>query len=468
MIAPFSQRAITRSASVALVFLLPAAAVGDDVCGPEPLPAPAKVLAFPGAEGFGANAAGGRGGDVYIVESLADSGPGTLRECAQAQGPRTCVFQVDGTIELRTPIFVRQPFLTIAGQTAPGDGVQLKVASDATRPATPLILQDTHDVVIRHLRLRPGSRANIPGTDALAMERVRDVIVDHSSLMWSTDENLNLHTRAEFVTVQWSIIAEGLWNHSMASLTCSDAADCGNITLYGNILAHHLKRSPDFLLDPSAGHADFVNNVVHNAAREFTEVWPSRGGSKVNMIGNTFLRGPWTSQSATAVYNHVEQGSTNRIYLEDNIVEGIGLVNSGGAGGVVAAPVAPLSVAPSPAQAAYDRALAEAGAWPRDAADARVVDSVIDRTSADNRAPSPKLYNVSQVGGWPTLWPGTPPADDDRDGMADVWEEDHGLNPDDPEDRNGDLDGDGYTNLEEYLNERAVAVLGLLGSSAES
>jgi hypothetical protein len=229
-----------------------------------------SVLAFPGAEGYGAYAVGGRGGDVYHVTSLLDEGPGSLRYGVDnANGPRTIVFDVAGNINLESDLYITKPYLTIAGQTAPGMGI--------TICRNTVYLYQTHDVVIRYLRFRHGDihPPFVPGfqKDTVTLLNVHDVILDHVSVSWSLDETLSVLGTVNYpsdrVTVQWSMITEGLKNakkfgsDSMGSLiTCSD----GGYSFHHNLYAHHTWRSP--LAEGSPGgpglQFDFVNNVVYD------------------------------------------------------------------------------------------------------------------------------------------------------------------------------------------------------------
>jgi pectate lyase len=414
--------------------------------------AAAAPLAFPGAGGYGAQAVGGRGGTVYEVTSLDDSGPGSLRACAEAAGPRTCVFRIDGTISVLSPVLVREPYLTIAGQTAPGGGIALRLAADAAQPMTPLIFKNTHDVILRHIRLRPGPSANPAATDALTMENVHDVIVDHVSTSWAPDENLNLHRTNYNVTVQWSILAEGLMPHSKGTLTCSSTTSCQSLTLHHNLYISNRDRNPNVNSTPD-GAIDFINNVVHNPKTEFVEVWAQVGGSWVNLVGNSFRKGPSTWNGAHAIGYH-DGGATGspRIYQAGNASE-VPLLAPEAAPLVSVKPVRPLSVGKEDAARAYRRVLgaAGAGACPRDAVDRRLVAEVASHGGM-------LITDPAQVGGWPALASGSPPQDLDQDGMPDSWETVRGTNPAVAADGNGDDDGDGYTNLEEYLAERACAV----------
>ena len=424
-------------------------------CGGPPAVA---VEAFPGAHGFGAGARGGRGGTVHEIVNLNDAGPGSLRACIEASGPRTCVFRVGGTIELSSPVVARAPYLTIAGQTAPGDGIALRLAHAPTRPGSPLVAADVHDVVIRHIRLRPGPSSERASTDALTIHDSHDVIVDHVSMSWAPDENLGMGGAVQNVTAQWSIMAEGLHPHSKGTLACGPGWNCSNVTLHRNLYVSNRDRNPE-LNGAAFGHFDVVNNVMYNPKSEYVEVWSTWGGTLANIVGNTFRKGPNTNGWAHGLrYHDREARGFPLVYMADNASE-VPLLAPGTAPHVVRRPVATLSIAPEPAAAAYEEVLAQAGAWPRDAVDARLVAEVRNRRGRIISRPA-------EVGGWPDLASGIAPTDADHDGMPDDWERTHGLDPDDPADRNGDRDRDGYTNLEEYLNELAAFLVTASGSEA--
>ena len=188
--------------------------------------------AFPGAEGFGASTPGGRGGRVIEVTNLNDNGPGSLRACIAAIGPRICVFRVAGTIEVESRLDVWNPYLTIAGQTAPGGGITLKNApANAQAPLGIL----THDVIIRYIRSRSGpSQEPSSNVDAITIvhladdehpdEGVYNIVIDHASFSWATDEVVNIGADAHDITIQRSIISEGLHcsNHPEGCLSLGD------------------------------------------------------------------------------------------------------------------------------------------------------------------------------------------------------------------------------------------------------
>jgi hypothetical protein len=251
-------------------------------------------------------------------------------------------------------------------------------------------------------------------------------------------------------------MAEGLLEHSKGSLTCSHGFVCRNLTLHHNLYVSNRDRNPDVKSSPE-GHVDVINNVIHNARSAYVEVWAKYGDFHVNIVGNSFLRGPVTTGHARAVRYNVE-GATGRphIYLNDNIAE-VPLVADGTEQFVISEPNGSFSVAPEPAQQAADRVLELAGAWPRDATDERLVRQVKQRKGK-------LIYDPLEGPGWPQMNGAVAPPDADNDGMPDDWEQKHSLNPNDGEDRNGDADGDGYTNLEAYLDERAREVMGKMGS----
>lgn len=414
--------------------------------------APPPVPAFPGAEGAGASARGGRGGRVIYVTNLNDSGPGSLRAAVTASGPRTVLFAVSGTIELASPLEVKEPFLTLAGQTAPGGGICLKNFD--------FIISADH-VIVRYLRFRPGDEAK-KAVDGMSIGgTARDVIIDHCSVTWSVDECLSVSGTGGNITVQWCIIAEALHRsvhhkgpHGYGALVRAD----GDVTYHHNLFAHHSSRSPRPGTWEDEGKRgivlDFRNNVVYG--------WGSRAGyssadrTNMNYVGN-FLKPNASSKTPDQAFN--VGGKTTKLYVARNHLVGADAANADNwkmIGNVrpesradQSFPIAPVQT--HSAREAYDLVLARAGATRprRDSVDTRIVGQVRDGTGKI-------LDSQREVGGWPTLESGVAPTDTDGDGLPDAWEVQRGLDPKNPRDGAALAQSSGYTHLETYLNELAA------------
>jgi pectate lyase len=453
----------TRSLVAALFLSLPCGLAGLVLAAGRGGP-PAATPAFPEAEGFGVTP-GGRGGRVIEVTNLDNDGPGSLRAALRVEGPRIVVFRVGGTIHLDSTLNVSNPYVTIAGQTAPGDGITLANSPRGAR--SPLAIK-THDVVVRYIRSRPGgSPADMGTIDALTISNrapgnVYRVIVDHNSLSWATDEVCSIYYDAHDITVQWSILAEGLdcathreesvqECHSMGLLVGGEGS--GNVSLHHNLLAHNRHRNPKVR---TTGIVDVVNNVVYNSG--FGPGWLSptyvhggRGVARVNYVSNYFKGGVDTRTADWFIGTKLPV----QIYVEGNAApRDVVWVRSRDS--VVARRHPAAAVTTLPAEVAYARVLAEAGAsqglgcdgafYPRrDAADARIVSDVRNRTGRI-------IDDPVAVGGWPRVQGGEPCRDADHDGMPDVFERLRRLDPTDARDASRDPDGDGYTNLDDYLN----------------
>jgi len=423
-----------------------------------------RQLAFPGAEGFGRFARGGRGGEVYHVTTLADGGPGSLRHGIQtASGPRTIVFDVSGTIALRSELRIDKSYLTLAGQTAPGDGITLR---DHT-----LSLKNCHDIVIRYLRVRLGDQHKVPGGyDTLATNDFDNVILDHLSLSWAIDGTHDFRAGGNF-TIQWSILSEALHDsihpkgpHAMCA---SYREPDGPISLHHNLFSTCRDRHPT-LGSADAGDpltiVDFRNNVVYNwsATANFCDHF-------VNAVNNYWRPGPETDRQRLPIAMKGGLPDAARGFMDGNVFEGRDDWTDDnyasldfhrwlhpGSGYRYAGTVSdwkgqrPQLGADTPvtqsAPQAYELVLARAGAsLSRDAVDERVIADVRNRTGR-------RIDSQDEVGGWPILKTRAVRPDADRDGMPDKWEAAHGLDPDDPADGPQDRNHDGYTNLEKYLN----------------
>lgn len=426
----------------------------------------AQQRAFPTAEGYGRFSKGGRGGDVYHVTNLRDAGPGSLREgILTINGPRTIVFDISGTIELKSDLVIDKPYITIAGQTAPGDGITLK---DRT-----FEIKDTHDIIVRYLRIRYGdqnkSYDDLANPDAVRTEVIDHVILDHISVTWGID-GAHDFAGGNF-TLQWSMYGESL-NRSLHhddhphAMLASFRHLTDNISLHHNLFFSSRDRHPTLgggERTKAACIVDFRNNVVFNRRGP-----TNFGNCRMNVINNYYRPGTsFTREFEQPFQIKAEHGKTHaRGFLSGNFIENneaftrdnfaaVNYKNSVKQYESITQEIFQLSGELVPgtdqpimqsAEQAYQIVLQHAGASRvRDAVDKRVVKGIRDRS---NRL----IDSQKEVGGWPRLKSATAPVDTDRDGMPDAWESSQGLNPENPDDRNDDADGDGYTNLEAYLN----------------
>ena len=453
-----------------------------------------KLVAFPGAEGGGAYSFGGRGGKVYVVTSLEDSGQGTLREACEQGGARIIVFNVAGIIKLKTPLIIRAPYITIAGQSAPGDGVCIAGES---------VWINTHDVVIRYMRFRRGATDVTRRDDAIGGNPVGNIMIDHVSASWGLDENMSIYRHVYDkkdgskpeklptvnVTIQNSIFSEALdtYNHAFGS-TIGGL----NSTFMRNLWASNIARNPSVGM---YGDFGFANNVVFN--------WWNRsadGGDNASFysfVNNYYKPGPVTPVDQPIAYRILkpESGRDKRFvnefgkaYVTGNIVEGNEKVTKNNWDGGVQPeskrdmqklldsiratkplPMAKISIIDT--RKAYDYVLANAGASlpVRDAVDTRMVKQVATgkiEVIADGKLPAKQSYvkrrlpadsykqgiisDIAQVGGYPE-YKGKPYLDSDNDGMPDAYETKNGLNPNDKTDAMK-ITKSGYSNIEVYLN----------------
>ena len=426
-----------------------------------------QQLAFPGVEGHGKYTVGGRGGQVYEVTNLNDSGSGSLRAAVEASGARTVVFRVSGTITLESKLVIRNPYITIAGQTAPGDGICIR--------KFPLDI-GTEQVIVRYLRLRLGDESG-GAYDAMWARYYKNIVLDHVSASWSIDETVSIYF-CENATVQWCVLSESLYH----SLHEKGNHGYGGIwggyysTYHHNLLAHHTSRNPRFAGtndNVPTSIVDFRNNVTYNWGYN-----SAYGGESArhNIVNNYYKKGPATKSGAVS-YRIVQPSDAidqipyySKWYVTGNYVVGNATVtNDNWAGGVqpyrtsipmdtfkVSTPFPDADISTQSAEEAYISVLQNAGATlpKRDIIDTRVIDETKNGYAtygASYGANKGIIDTPSDVGGWPILNSLPAPADTDHDGMPDYWEDAHALDKSDASDRNT-VGADGYTMLEVYLN----------------
>ncbi|MVN90269.1 polysaccharide lyase [Mucilaginibacter aquatilis] len=445
------------------------------------------IPAFPGAWGGGMFTTGGRGGKVIAVTNLNDSGAGSLRAALAAEGPRIIVFRVAGTIKIDKDLDINSPDITIAGQSAPGDGICIAGTLNI----------NTYNVIIRHLRVRRGVPVGGQGDDNIGGIPYHHIIIDHCSTSWGMDENISLyrHMRpsfdgktqikdpAENITIQWTISSEALdaKGHAFGGTWGGNPS-----TFHHNLLASNTARNPSIGM---SGAFDLRNNVIFN--------WRHRsidGGdetSLINIINNYFKPGPATNDDMRGVFARIEQRSQyspgsawaeggwfpkapvrpGKWYVAGNVMDGNKEATNNNWEGMrakganqneddikklarVNTPFEGWPVAPhQTAEAAFETVLAKAGATlpKRDAVDKRVTEMV---RTGKTTTKTGIIKDIAEVGGYPVLSfkPSQVLKDTDGDGMPDDWEVKNGLNPKDAKDGALDSDGDGYTNVEEFLN----------------
>lgn len=434
----------------------------------------AQVPAFPGAEGGGKYTAGGRGGMVYYVNSLEDTiqgdkknNEGTLRWCLKRPGAKTILFKVAGIIRLNSPLNIPDS-TTIAGQSAPGDGICI-----ANYP----VRVKGNDVIIRFMRFRMGDLAKVED-DALSGTRNKNIIVDHCSMSWSTDECASFYDNENF-TMQWCIIAESL----RASVHRKGYHGYGAIwggktaSFHHNLLAHHDSRNPRmcgsrYSNKPELELVDFRNNVIFNWGSN--SGYAGEGGS-YNFINNYYKPGSGSSNKTRIFAPNADDGKNAQpagvwgsFFLKGNIVEGADAVSKDNSLGLQPNPASTEKtallaqtefkvpcVATDPAQAAFDKVLKSGGAsYRRDNTDKRIVketqEGLTPERASHNAGTKPGLIDSQEdVGGWDkySFSDKDVPKDSDKDGIPDGW-----LKKNYPSKKATDLDKNGYTYLEVYLN----------------
>ncbi len=453
----------------------------------------ADIAAFPGAEGGGKYSFGGRGGKVIVVTNLNDDGSGSLRWACEQGGARIVVFNIAGIIRLKSPLMIRAPYITIAGQTAPGDGVCIAGES---------VWINTHDVIIRYMRFRRGETWVGRRDDAIGGNPIGNIIIDHVSATWGLDENMSMYRHMyndstgkiedKFgtvnITIQNSIFGEALdtWNHAFGSTLGGE-----NCTFMRNLWANNAGRNPSVGWN---GVFNFANNVIFNWVHRSIDGGDYR--AQFNIINNYFKPGPATPKNSPIGHRILkpESGRSKlsekyygRAYVHGNIMEGFPAVTKDNWNGGVQIegendaveydqtmkwpkPLPMPAITILSAEDAKTYVLANAGATlpKRDAVDTRIVKQVTTgKIEVDPNVKPPAtqfkhrrmpidsykigiITDPSQVGGYPE-YKGTPYVDSDIDGMPDAYEVKNGLNPKNSTDA-GKLTKNGYSNIENYLN----------------
>ena len=405
----------------------------------------AALPVIPGAAGFGIDTPAGRGGTVYRVTNLNASGAGSLKACVDQSGPRVCVFEVSGTINLTSDLTITKPNITIAGQTAPSPGITLRGAA--------LKVQNTRDVLVQHLRIRVGDGRTGPSAhnrDAIIVTSpnggtTRNIVFDHVSTSWSTDESVQVwYPGTSDITFRNMIIGEALYNSIHPEGTHSKAMILGpgtnRVTVTNSLFAHNDDRN---LLSQGNG-AVFVNNVVYNPRSKATHFAQGTNQTKYSLVGNVYVWGSDTMNITPFFAKSLPSGA--QIYLNDNLwtsnptMAQWSMFPTGTSYRVNSAPIWNTGLTAMPSGQVLDHVLTNAGSRPadRDAVDNRIVNSV--KSGSGSIVDSP-----SQVGGWPNLAVNT-----------------RRLTL--PANPNADSNGNGYTNLEEWLHAMAAAVEGTGGS----
>ena len=424
------------------------------------VPTPEPLKAFPGAYGFGCQASGGRGGSVYKVTNLNNDGSGSFRDAVKGGSTRTIIFNTGGTVNLDTRVDSTQANLTVAGQTAPGGGFCVRNGQ--------LMLRNTDNWIVRYLRFRlgdhSGTNTGLSGFfDTVQINGSTNVIFDHSSLTWGMSTTCNMRALCTNITLQWCLFAEGLHNDTTFGYGVIEEPNSiahSYITMHHNLMASFDGRNPRASNEYGGDLlSDTRYNVIYNwgTGGDFG-AWATRySGETCNMnwVGNYSIAGPSTTSNASTMLS--AGSSQGDIYISGDKVDsnrngsldGSNATWSNVSGGTHSSEFtigSSFQVPSDTADSAYTNVISGVGATKpsRDSCDTRIVNTVTNQNGGI-------ISSQDNVGGWPTLAAGSAPTDTDGDGMPDAWESANGTNPN-VADNNGDIDGDGYTNLEEYIN----------------
>jgi hypothetical protein len=398
--------------------------------------------AFPGAEGFGAQATGGRGGEVYHVTNLQDSGAGSLRD-AVSKGPRIVVFDVAGYIELQSPLAVSSD-ISIAGQTAPGEGISTKNYE--------VSFSKSHNDIVRYIHFRQGLTPKQEKKYALAIEGADNMIFDHVSIEWGRWDCIGM-SKSTNITIQNCIIGPGVAPQRFGCLCESD-----NVTFSHNLWISNQSRNPK-----SKGIIEYVNNVVYNWGVCGYVGGHSGADHGADLVGNYFIKGPSSGNDFVG-----ECKSTDHIFQQGNYVDlnmdGVlngRLAQPGDFGKGDDAPTLmpassikpPVPVSVDSAEAAYAKVVAGVGcSLQRDAVDTVLIGDLTSLGKSGKTVSDP-----AEMGGFGQITGGPAKIKAGGDGIPDDWKKAHGLDPMDANAAKGDYNHDGFTNVEKFLNELAEA-----------
>jgi hypothetical protein len=422
--------------TLACLTMFPAVSSAAETTSPTTRP---LVRAFPGAVGYGATASGGRGGDVYHVTNLDDAGPGSFRD-AVSKPNRTVVFEVSGKIHLKS-IVDSASNLTIAGQTAPGDGIEIRDYE--------VSFSHESNIIVRHLRFRQGMTPSQQKKYTIGMAECSDVILDHCSIQWGRWDCIGM-SKSKRITLQDCIIGQAIDPQRFGALVESD-----DVTFARNLWIHNQSRNPK-----AKGRIQYVNNVIYNWGNLGLAGGHSGAPHYLDAVNNYFLAGPNSSDRFTGDYT-----ATDHVYQSGNVADldkdgapsarpatDADFADRKGAPTIVPQPTSsplPFAYETLTADQALQHVLSNAGAYPerRDALDQKLIDEVKSFGKLGKIVRDPKELGIDSENK-----PATASNDADRDGMRNDWETANGLDPTNPQDGNADSDGDSYTNLEEYLN----------------
>ena len=439
-----------------------------------------SLPAFPGAEGFGSDTPGGRGGRVILVTNTNATGPGSFHAAMMSSGPRTIVFRVSGVIQLNGELMMgpdNLSYVTVAGQTSPG-GITLTCQTGGATIGSAYTSTRFHDMILRFIRMRVIRESGGNGGDhAFGQYMAHHFILDHCDMSGGDDECIDIGYSRDW-TLQWCTVANSgpggqQYGPLIAYTNPSGGYPLAHITMHHNLIANHNKRGPEFHWlwkdIPDSGKVDFRSNVVYQVLQYGTVFWgvADTAGERltVNVVGNYWKNGPLDYEWAPKL--KAELGVL--MYLKDNHWS----TTAGGKAQAIGYNLFDLANDPDTVlniqyygpqlvsqpwdfphvtttlpQVTYDTVLARVGAWPRDSMNRRTVNDVRNKTGSLGQCYDPNITSGPAA-----------PADADNDGMPDFWETGMGLNPNSASDNNSDLDGDGYTNIEEYINDLALARL---------